>query len=125
MPIDAQGEDCGVLPSRLVVGKPARVRDLAVGGNYLRSAPGLGGTVLGEIPVNAEVLVLDGPRCAGGYQWYQVQYNDLTGWTAEGDSQDYWLEPVSLCPASQMVFQLADIRRQSSISIFSVTKGRC
>ncbi len=113
IPVQGQDHGCGVLPTRLAISKAALVRDLPAGGNSLRAAPGLYGAVVGEIPAHAEVLVLAGPRCADGYQWYQVQFGDLTGWTAEGDSQEYWLEPVSLCPSSLSApltfFQLAEI----------------
>ncbi len=31
--------------------------------------------------------------CAQGLTWWEVQFNDITGWTAESNTADYWLEP--------------------------------
>jgi hypothetical protein len=29
-----------------------------------------------------------------GLTWWQVDYNDTVGWTAEGQGNTYWLEPT-------------------------------
>ena len=35
-----------------------------------------------------------GPVCAAdGRNWWQVNYNGIIGWTAEGSGTSYWLEP--------------------------------
>jgi len=39
--------------------------------------------------------VLDGPWCGDEHLWWQVNYNDKIGWTAEGEGSVYWLEPAS------------------------------
>lgn len=52
--------------------------------------------VLAVIPGGAVFEILDGPVCSGGYNWYQVSYNGVTGWVTEGYAGDYWLEPVDL-----------------------------
>ena len=63
--------------------------------NALRSAPGIGtdSQVIGAIPAGASFTVLAGPTCINGYNWWQVNYTGTTGWTAEGENGDYWLNP--------------------------------
>jgi ABC-type antimicrobial peptide transport system permease subunit len=39
--------------------------------------------------------VLEGPVCAENMAWWKVQYQGQTGWTAEGQGTDYWLEPLT------------------------------
>ncbi len=83
------------LPSRLSAGIRAGVVD---GGlpNNVRRAPTVSATRLGQIPAGGLFSVLDGPRCAEGYVWWQVVYQGVTGWTAEGDpaTRTYWLQPL-------------------------------
>jgi uncharacterized protein YgiM (DUF1202 family) len=81
------------LTPRLIVGHLGRV---TLGGfpNNLRSLPGSSNALLGQIPPGGVFSVLSGPQCAAGIYWWQVSYNGLTGWTAEGDSGQYWLEPL-------------------------------
>jgi hypothetical protein len=55
----------------------------------------LGNNVIGQIPGGTVFVVVSGPQCVSGYAWWQVNYNGVTGWTAEGQGNDYWLEPVS------------------------------
>jgi uncharacterized protein YraI len=38
------------------------------------------GTIVGSIPANADLCIVGGPTVAGGYTWYQVKYNNVTGW---------------------------------------------
>jgi uncharacterized protein YraI len=84
----------GAQPSRLTVGRQARV---ALGGfpNNVRAAPGVSSAYVGEIPPGGIFNVLAGPECASGYTWWQVDYNGLVGWTPEGSTFNYWLEPLT------------------------------
>lgn len=83
----------GALPPRLTVGGQARVVPETTPNN-VRSAPATSAsTVTGQIPPGAAFTVLDGPVCADGYAWWQVDYSGLVGWTVEGDASAYWLEP--------------------------------
>lgn len=83
---------CGAaLPSRLSPGSRGRVTPGDP--NTLRSSPSVGGQKLGTIPAGAVFDVLVGPECSGGYLWWQVRFEGRTGWTAEGDAHEYWLEP--------------------------------
>lgn len=46
------------------------------------------------MPAGDVFTVLDGPVCAEGFAWYQVEFIGIIGWTPEGDNEDYWLEPM-------------------------------
>jgi hypothetical protein len=82
----------GALPPRLDVGKLARVVP-NTSPNNLRDNP-VSGAALSQIPAGGVFTVLDGPTCANSMNWWQVNYNGTIGWTAEGDANGYWLEPV-------------------------------
>ena len=79
---------------------PSRLRTLDDGfvvsrsANNLRAEPTLSGALVGQIPAGGEFFVWQGPICADGYAWWQVEYNDLIGWTAEGQGREYWLAPL-------------------------------
>ena len=49
---------------------------------------------VGSIPGEAMFSVVGGPVCADGYTWWQVTYEGVTGWTAQGSASEYWVEPV-------------------------------
>ncbi|MBN1965441.1 MAG: SH3 domain-containing protein [Anaerolineae bacterium] len=83
----------GAPPSRLAVGGQGRVL-LTTTPNNLRDQPATG-TILGQIPPGGAFTVLAGPQCAAGLAWWQVDHNGTVGWTAEGDSGGYWLEPLN------------------------------
>lgn len=83
------------LPPRLTAGTWARVvHDTA---NNLRAEPTTSSDRIGSIPGGDIFRVLDGPRCADGYVWWQVSYAGQTGWTAEGNAgtAEYWLESLA------------------------------
>lgn len=89
----------GAPRSTLMVGESAIVLDWEA--NNVRSGPGTDYELLGQIPSSwdgGEVVpmftVLDGPVCADGYAWFEVEYGDLIGWTAEGTDGIYWVESV-------------------------------
>jgi len=96
-----------VLPNRLGVGSAGRVTPGSP--NIVRSAPGTQSTgansvVTGSIPGGGVFAVSGGPTCGSdGRWWWYVNYNGLTGWTAEGEGYNsYWLEPwgvsAPVCP---------------------------
>jgi hypothetical protein len=82
----------GFMPSRLEIGEMGAVTPGP--SNNVRSDPGLGNRRRGAIPGEGVFLVLDGPVCAEDTAWWQVDYEGLVGWTAEGEGDMYWLEPV-------------------------------
>jgi hypothetical protein len=84
-----------LLPPRLRIGSTARVTLGAP--NALRTQPTVNNQlsrVIGSIPGGQTFTVLNGPICADGYTWWQVNYQGMIGWTAEGEGTTYWLEPI-------------------------------
>lgn len=84
------------LPSRLLPGISARVTPGDP--NVLRSSPGTGpgSAIVGSVPGGASFTVIGGPQCGNdGRIWWQINYGGQIGWTAEGDSGRYWLEPLN------------------------------
>jgi uncharacterized protein YraI len=61
--------------------------------NKMRDAPSLSAVQVGTIPGEAIFIVVGGPQCADGYEWWQINYNGLVGWTASGTSSELWVEP--------------------------------
>ncbi len=89
--------DPDFLTPRLSKGIQARV--VANGlPNVIREQPGSSSKLLGQIPPNDALIVIDGPRCTllDKVVWWQINYNNLIGWTGEGQSGDYWLEPANI-----------------------------
>lgn len=84
--------DCpSVLASQTLVGEFARVT-LEGGSNRMRQGPSTSTAEVDRIPEGGVFEVLQGPVCADGFAWYQVDYDDVVGWTAEGDDTTYFLE---------------------------------
>jgi hypothetical protein len=82
------------LPPRLQKFEIARVTEGDP--NNVRREPVRNAEKVGELPGGSEFRVLDGPRCADGLTWWNVQSiedSNVTGWTVEGMDGDYFLEP--------------------------------
>jgi hypothetical protein len=84
----------GFMQSRLTPGGYGRVTTWPYLPNRVRATPTYGAIVLGQIPPGAVFQVISGPHCGQNTAWWQVSYNGIIGWTAEGDSGIYWLEPA-------------------------------
>lgn len=84
----------GGLESRLILGERGRVA-WTEDGRWLnlRASPGIESDLIGRMAPLADFLVLDGPRCAGSYTWFQVDYRGVAGWIAEGGDGRYFAEP--------------------------------
>jgi hypothetical protein len=81
------------LPTRLSVDTTASVvPDL--GPNNIRAYPSSKGDLLGGIPPLATFEISGGPTCVDGLVWWYVDYQGVSGWTAEGADGVYWLAPV-------------------------------
>ena len=90
----ARQSGCPGAPTpRLTVGGQGRVTPGLP--NNLRNGAGIWTTRIGLIPGGGTFQVLAGPVCAGYYNWWQVNYQGMVGWTAEGIFSTYWLEPLS------------------------------
>jgi hypothetical protein len=87
-------------PSIIEKGDYGYVNPIPPQANNVRKTPNLSGTSLGKIPtgivssdrIKNNFVVLDGPECDNNYVWWYVKYQNLIGWTAEGDK--YWLLPI-------------------------------
>ena len=84
----------GTLPSILQIGSSAQVSNTDGIPLRVREAPG--GAVLTEITEGTQFDVLGGPECFDGYTWWQIELaSGTTGWSAEGDNEDYWVAVVT------------------------------
>lgn len=86
----------GTPRSRLVIGVNAQIVHIDGSSTRLRSSAGLQGSILENMAEGTRVEVIGGPTCADGYTWWQLRLSSgLTGWTAEGSSSVYFIEPLS------------------------------
>jgi hypothetical protein len=84
----------GFLPSRLTPGGQGRARPGDP--NRMRTGPSTQNPVVGFIPGGAPFQVINGPVCdPAGIAWWQVDYNGLIGWTAEGQRDRYFVDPIN------------------------------
>jgi hypothetical protein len=82
-------------PTRLHIGDLAHVGFDPPLANNVRNNPNLQGKLLGQIQPGDGMQILSGPVCAENWVWWFVRSEDanVTGWTAEGDKNGYWLVP--------------------------------
>lgn len=88
--------DCTAGWTRLEVGKQARVMGAKNDPpNRVRSEPKKGDNQIGNVNPGDIIDVLEGPVCVEGLVFWKVKSASIpgTGWTAEGDGKEYWLEP--------------------------------
>jgi hypothetical protein len=90
-PVYAQADCDGAPAPLLLVGAMGHVSN--EGANNMRNAASTNGDLITQIPSGAEFTVLEGPICADGFNWWRVDFDGIIGWTAEGQGDDYWLEP--------------------------------
>jgi hypothetical protein len=83
----------GTPASRLVIGMRGRVTYTDGTPTRLRQNPG--GEILYNMPEGTPFNVVGGPQCEDDYTWWRLQLDDgQVGWSAEGDDEDYFLEPM-------------------------------
>lgn len=68
--------------------------------NTLRAHPSTASDRVGSIPGGETFTVLEGPVCADGYNWWQVDYAGQVGWTAEGNGDTYFLVAFNPTPTA-------------------------
>lgn len=93
-----QAQASGCPEPRLAVGGQGRVSPGSP--NRIRDTPSTSGTQVGQIPGEAVFDVLEGPTCAEGFLWWRVEFNDIEGWTVEGNADGYFVEPFDAEPVS-------------------------
>jgi hypothetical protein len=60
----------------------------------IRAGAGTDQKIIGLVPPGTQLQILnDDPKCSNGWVWWRVQVNgdDMTGWTAEGDNGEQWI----------------------------------
>lgn len=96
IPVHAQDTDeCPSLaPLQLISGGQGRVIP-GDAPNRVRYLPSISEQVLFQMAGGTVFDVLDGPKCADGYRWWRIRYQNQEGWTAEGSDSEYFLELVT------------------------------
>ncbi len=87
----------GYLPPRIQAG--AVTAQVEQGGlpNSIRANPTTDAERIGAIQPGRRIdIVHNGPRCSGGFVWWEVEVDDVRGWTAESSATDqaYFLAPT-------------------------------
>ncbi len=82
----------GAPPSRLIVQERGQVTPSDETLN-LREGPGTDFDIRTRIEPEEFFFVIGGPECGGGYTWFEIRYGRFQGWIAEGDSEDYYVQP--------------------------------
>lgn len=94
-PLATRTPVCGdsTLSTRLILNARGQVSDEDMRPLNVRAGPGTEFRILGRLEVLDTFYVLEGPVCGTPYPWYRVESDDLTGWIAEGDFSQYYVEP--------------------------------
>jgi len=94
-PAPLTGDFCpGAPSSRLEVGMRARVTFTDGTALRLRTTPG--GSIITSMPEGTPFNLIGGPLCQEGFTWWNIELDDGTaGWSAEGDDENYFIEPLS------------------------------
>lgn len=86
-------------PTRLRIGMTARV---GLGGvpNRIREEPDPNATMITQVPPGQSFSVIGGPVCdtTQFLRWWQVSFQNLTGWMAEGVGDRYFVEDPNATP---------------------------
>lgn len=82
----------GAPPTRLEIGMTGQV----ITAEPLRMRQTPGGDVITRLPAGITFEVIGGPTCLNRLLWWEVRLSSTSlGWVAEGDAQDYYLEPIA------------------------------
>jgi hypothetical protein len=96
LPLTSRPICSGTLPTRLVEGEKAFVMEEFDLSNFIRETPKIGSHIISRIQPGGKMLVLEGPVCADGSNWWKVQAEttNVIGWTRENDAGRYFLAPI-------------------------------
>jgi len=100
-------EDCpGAPPPQLSVGTMARVNISGEGLDAflrVRETPGVAGNVLVDMKRDDRFTVIGGPECADNFWWWQIVTDGgITGWSAEGTTDNYFVVPIPDAPPNPL-----------------------
>jgi hypothetical protein len=104
-------------PTRLTISIQGRV--LPGLPNNVRTSPDSNAALVGEIPGGSVFTVLAGPQCdQQGIVWWQVDFDGLIGWTAEGANGTYFIEPApgALLPVGLEVITADNAAQATEVS---------
>lgn len=79
--------------SRLILYERGQVTENNNESLNLRAGPGTGFRILRRMPPGSVFFVMGGPECGSSYTWFRVQFEELEGWIAEGDFNEYYTQP--------------------------------
>ncbi|MBK9123427.1 MAG: SH3 domain-containing protein [Chloroflexi bacterium] len=80
--------------SRMIVQARGQVTSEDPSPLNVRESASIRAEVLTQLQARSLFYVLDGPRCADGYAWFRIRARGVEGWVAEGDSENYYIEPI-------------------------------
>lgn len=125
----AQSNCPGTPPSRMAIGMTGRIAFTDGTTTRLRADATTQADIIFEMPEGLEFVVVGGPECAGNYTWWQLQLSDgTTGWTAEGDDIDYFIEPlpqpVINAPTSAPISQSVNFDTSDQFISFATNDGQ-
>ena len=95
MSVGAESEQCQGCSDYMTIGEQGRVTYTDGTPLRVRSRPSLSGAILDNMPEGSYFTVTGPATCNDGYAWWQVRSgNGVDGWSAEGDSEYYYMEPM-------------------------------
>lgn len=96
-PLGTTTDGCfGSPPTRLTQELNPAMNAVVLPGDANNIRDEVGGSVIGKIPAGFGMLITGEAKCdANGIRYYPIEYDGITGWTAEGQGNDYWLEPFN------------------------------
>lgn len=65
-----------------------------IGGISIRTEPNPDSALIIQFPDRREFIILGGPVCRDGFNYWNIQGHSLTGWAAEGRLDIYWMSLV-------------------------------
>ena len=96
LPVTTRQLCSDTLPTRLIEGQQAFVMEEFDLSNFIRQMPSLSSDIISRIQPGGKMMVLDGPVCSDGSNWWKIQTlaTNVIGWTRENDARRYYLAPI-------------------------------